>query len=475
MGAVHPENPVFSQRTRDGSIRRVIQSEGRLSLRVLFLLGFAGIFLIWLMSAYLLVLRMADADSRGSAMRSRFLHNEQLLSTVRAHTLLSSVYLRDALLDTTRTSVSVYQDRLDLIRQEIARALGEYVPRVASETERLQWQQLQNEIDQYWISMLPVLELERPPTAVEARLVVRDELIPKRETIIRISDAIHAMNEHAFEQEQSELAALREALRRRVWQTSTIGVLLGLGIALLAARYAGRLESRIRDQHQCELRQKQQLAQLSSQLMQAQEEERRRIARELHDEIGQALTAMKLELAIAARSAPASVAGSLQEARVITDRTLQSIRDMSQLLHPSMLDDLGLPDTATWYLRGFSRRTGITSDLVVDRLDRRLDPELESCTYRIIQEALTNVARHAAASRCRVEIAQLPSSLRISVEDNGKGFDPAVASRPPSRGFGLVSVRERVTRLGGTLNVESKVGAGTRLLVDLPVPDGAEA
>jgi signal transduction histidine kinase len=248
-----------------------------------------------------------------------------------------------------------------------------------------------------------------------------------------------------------------------------------LGIALLAARYAGRLESRIRDQHQCELRQKQQLAQLSSQLMQAQEEERRRIARELHDEIGQALTAMKLELAIAARSAPASVAGSLQEARVITDRTLQSIRDMSQLLHPSMLDDLGLPDTATWYLRGFSRRTGITSDLVVDRLDHRLDPELESCTYRIIQEALTNVARHAAASRCRVEIAQLPSSLRISIEDNGKGFDPAVASRPPSRGFGLVSVRERVTRLGGTLNVESKVGAGTRLLVDLPVPHGAEA
>jgi signal transduction histidine kinase len=453
----------------------VIARPGRLGLRVLFLLGFAAIFLVWSTSAYLLVRRMAGADSRGAAMRSRFLYNEQLLSTVRAQTLLSSVYLRDALLDTTRTSVSTYQSRLYQIRQDIERALVEYVPRVASEDERRQWQQLQREISQYWDSMLPVLELERPPTAVEARVVVRDELIPKRETIIRISDAIHSMNQHAFGEEQTELAALREAMRRGVWQTSTVGVLLGLGIALLATRYAGRLESRIHEQHQSELAQKQQLAHLSSQLMQAQEEERRRIARELHDEIGQALTATKLGLAMAARGAPPDVAGPLQEARAITDRTLQSVRDLSQLLHPSMLDDLGLPDTATWYVRRFSRRTGIASELVVERLKRRLHPEVESSTYRIIQEALTNVARHAEASLCRVEISQVDSSLRIRIEDNGKGFDPAATSPAVSRGLGLVSVRERVARLGGTLSVESKVGAGTRLLVDLPVPQGAEA
>jgi signal transduction histidine kinase len=408
-------------------------------------------------------------------MRSRFLHNEQLLSNVRAHTLLSSVYLRDALLDTTGTSATTYRSRLHQIREEIERGLGEYVPRVGSESERRQWQQLQKEISHYWDSMLPVLEIERPPTAVEARVVVRDELIPKRETIIGISDAIHAMNQHAFGEEQAELAALRQGMRRQVWQTSTVGVLLGLGIALLATRYAGRLESRIREQRQSELAQNQQLADLSSQLMQAQEEERRRIARELHDEIGQALTAMKLELAIAASGAPPGIATPLQEARAITDRTLQSVRDLSQLLHPSMLDDLGLPDTATWYLRGFSRRTGIASELVVERLKRRLHPELESSTYRIIQEALSNVARHAQASRCRVEISQVDWSLRISVEDNGKGFDPAARSPASSRGLGLVSMRERVARLGGTLNVDTKIGAGTRLLVDLPVPQSAEA
>ena len=443
----------------------------RLSLRVLLLLGFAGIFLLWLVSAYALVQRMLEADNRGAAIRSRFLRNEQLLSTVRAQTLLSSVYLRDAVLDTAQASVGDYQDRLHTIRKDVEQTLLEYVPRVESEAERAQWRELQRQLDEYWNSMMPVLALEQRPNAIEAGVVLRDEIIPKRETIIRISDSIHAVNKHAFEQEQAELASLRGGLRRRVWQTSTITVVLGLGIAFLATRYAGRLESRIRDQHTQELHQKQELERLSSQLMQAQEEERRRIARELHDEVGQALTALKLELAIAERSVPLTAgAGHLTEARAITDRALHSVRDMSQLLHPSMLDDLGLPDTATWYLRGFSRRRGITSELIVERLERRLDPEVESCTYRIIQEAVTNVAKHAHASRCRVEIARTGASLCVSIEDDGTGFDQAADPSPVSRGLGLVGVRERVARLGGTLRVESRVGAGTRLMVELPVP-----
>ena len=443
----------------------------KLSLRLLLLLGFAGIFALWLGSAYDLVRRMVEADTRGMAIRSRFLRNEQLLSAVRVQTLLSSVYLRDAVLDTTSESVGSYQDRLHDIRKDVERSLLEYVPIVESEAERAQWRELQRELDDYWASMIPVLALERTPTAVEARAVLRERIIPKRESIIRISDAIQSVNQHAFEREATEIAALRRAMRSQVWQTSTITVILGLTIAFMATRSAARLESRIRDQATQELHQKRELARLSSQLMQAQEDERRRIARELHDEVGQALTALKLELAIAEGIAGAGEAGSrLAEARAITDRALHSVRDMSQLLHPSMLDDLGLPDTATWYLRGFSRRTGITSELVVERLERRLQPEIESCTYRIIQEAVTNVAKHANASLCRVEIKRTADSLHIAIEDDGKGFDQAVEATQGSRGLGLVGVRERVARLGGTLRLETKPGSGTRLLVDLPVP-----
>jgi signal transduction histidine kinase len=121
-------------------------------------------------------------------------------------------------------------------------------------------------------------------------------------------------------------------------------------------------------------------------------------------------------------------------------------------------------------LRGFSRRTGITSELVVERLERRLQPEIESCTYRIIQEAVTNVAKHAEATLCRVEIKRMAGSLQISIEDDGRGFDQAAQTGPPARGLGLVGVRERVTRLGGTLRLETRPGRGTRLFVDLPVP-----
>ena len=444
----------------------------RFSLRLLLLVGFAGIFSLWLASSYDLVVRMAEADARGMTIRSRFLRNEQLLSTVRAQVLLSSVYLRDALLDTPPgPSVGTYQSRLHQLQRDVERALLEYVPRVESDAERAQWQALQRELGEYWSSMIPVLTLEQTPSAVEARAVLRETIIPKRETIIRISDGIHAVNQHAFEQEQGEIVALRRGMRRRVWQTSAVTVILGLGIAFLATRYAGRLESRIREQHTRDLHQKRELERLSSQLIQAQEDERRRIARELHDEVGQALTALKLELAIAEGHVATVAAGApLAEARAITDRTLQSVRDMSQLLHPAMLDDLGLPDTATWYLRGFSRRTGITSELVVERLERRLRPEIESCTYRIIQEAVTNVARHAEATLCRVEIKRLADSLSISIEDDGKGFDQTVAAGHSTRGLGLVGVRERVAKLGGTLRLESGPGRGTRVLVDLPVP-----
>jgi signal transduction histidine kinase len=441
-----------------------------LKLRRLLLLGYAGIFAVWLGSAWALTEGMTAADVRGAEIRTQFLHNDQLLSTVRAQVLLSSVLLRDALLETATTDT--YVEQLRGIRRSVSDALREYVPQVKSDTEREQWLRLQAELRNYWDTSLPVLTLDQTPTAMQARSVLLQEVIPKRETIIRISDRIHNMNQAAFEKAQGEVSELRRGLRRRVWDTSGTAVALGLLVAFVATRHAGVLESRLREQRVQEERHKTELERLSSKLMQAQEEERRRIARELHDEVGQALSAIKLELAVAERQ-PLSERSKapLAEARAITERALQSVRDMSQLLHPSMLDDLGLPDTANWYLGGFSRRTGIQTELVVDELTERIAPELEVCTYRVIQEAVTNVARHADASKCRVEIRAAPDGLRIVVEDNGRGFDPRVKPGAAGRGLGLVSVRERVATLGGALQVESRVGQGTRLTVELPLKE----
>jgi signal transduction histidine kinase len=135
-----------------------------------------------------------------------------------------------------------------------------------------------------------------------------------------------------------------------------------------------------------------------------------------------------------------------------------------------MLDDFGLPATLKWYLRKFSDRTGIRTELIEDRLTGRLPIDVEVCVYRTVQEALTNVSRHANAATCRVFVQRLSSSLVVTVEDDGKGFRPGLTAGEARRdGVGLVGIRERVVDLGGTLRIESAEGKGTRVTIELPL------
>ena len=203
----------------------------------------------------------------------------------------------------------------------------------------------------------------------------------------------------------------------------------------------------------------------------AQEEERRTIARELHDEVGQVLTAIKVELALAQTAIEAAGVSArvLADARSIADGALQTVRDLSHLLHPAMLDDLGLRAAIDWYLRGFSRRHDIRVELLHDRMDERLASETEATAFRIVQEALTNVAKHAHATSCRVYLQRLTNTVLITVEDDGTGFDIAdAAPASPRRGLGLLGIRERVAQQRGTFRLESSPAKGTRLTVELP-------
>jgi two-component system sensor histidine kinase DegS len=138
-----------------------------------------------------------------------------------------------------------------------------------------------------------------------------------------------------------------------------------------------------------------------------------------------------------------------------------------------MLDDFGLAVTLDAYVRSFSKRTGVHTELVTDRMDARLASALELCVYRVVQEALTNVAKHAYATSCRVYLQRLPYSLLVTVEDDGKGMEPEqVDGAETGRGVGLVGVRERVSRLGGTVQLEAPADKGTRLTIELPVTSG---
>jgi signal transduction histidine kinase len=302
--------------------------------------------------------------------------------------------------------------------------------------------------------------------------------MPKREGVLRVTDEVQALNRSGFVQQQSDLASVYRTTQRRLWESFGLAVFVSFGIALLAAIYVGRLEDRINRQRVTENENARDLQRLSMKLITAQEEERRVIARELHDEVGQALTAIKVELAVAQQKIQAAgvSADALDDARSISESVLHTVRDLSHLLHPSLLDDLGLAAAVDWYLRGFGKRLGLRVDLVQERMEQRLQPEAEVTAYRIVQEALTNVAKHAHATSCRVYLQRLVNTLLVTVEDDGVGFDPAATDRPEHEyRLGLIGIRERVSRLGGSLRLESAAGKGTRLTVELPVRMGGMA
>jgi signal transduction histidine kinase len=216
---------------------------------------------------------------------------------------------------------------------------------------------------------------------------------------------------------------------------------------------------------------REQLRVLSLRLVEVQEAERQFLARELHDEIGQMLTGLKLTLEMAARQAPAGQGTSLGEAVAALDELMQRVRKLSLDLRPQLLDDLGLVPALEWHCQRFGQQSGLRVQFRHSALPERLPAALEIGVYRIVQEALTNVARHAAAPEAIVRLWSDGERLRVQVEDRGAGFEPArvLAARAST---GLYGMRERASLLGGEFTLESAPGAGTRLTVELPLPAG---
>jgi PAS domain S-box-containing protein len=211
---------------------------------------------------------------------------------------------------------------------------------------------------------------------------------------------------------------------------------------------------------------------LSQQLMEAQEAERRHLARELHDEIGQALTAVKLNLQAVQRAAgEASAMPRLDESLAIVDRALQQVRNLSLDLRPSLLDDLGLVAALRWYVDRVAQRAGLTAEFVVDPPGIRAAANLETACFRVAQEALTNIVRHAKAKRLHVDLREFEGELHLRVQDDGAGFEVAEARQRAVRGgsLGLLGMQERVLLLRGRIDIRSAPGEGSDVRVCFPL------
>jgi PAS domain S-box-containing protein len=212
---------------------------------------------------------------------------------------------------------------------------------------------------------------------------------------------------------------------------------------------------------------------LSQRLVTIQEAERRHIARELHDEVGQQLTGLRLTLELIARLPPNDQATRLSEAHAALQDLIGRVRSLSLDLRPAMLDDLGLLSALLWHFRRYTEQTGIAVECKHRNVDQRFSAVVETVAYRVVQETLTNVARHAGVTTVDVWLLATPEQLSVRISDAGRGFDPAAAMQAP-RSSGLLGMQERVTLLGGSLSITSALGNGTQVLADLPLNVGIE-
>lgn len=231
------------------------------------------------------------------------------------------------------------------------------------------------------------------------------------------------------------------------------GVLGDLGHALREAReYHDRIQE------------------MSSQVLTAHEAERKRIARELHDDTAQALTSILVRLRLLERTADdADVLRNVEELRELTSGALDSVRRMAMDLRPAALDDLGLVPALRAYAERFSENWPIKVTVNVDGVRRRLPAEVELVLYRVVQEALTNIAKHSSAPLASVSLSRSHNEVTLRIEDNGVGFESRDKSPSDGRGLGLFGMQERLALVGGSVEIESKKGQGTTITAHAPV------
>jgi signal transduction histidine kinase len=243
---------------------------------------------------------------------------------------------------------------------------------------------------------------------------------------------------------------------------------LGLCLALVAGRRILHLEREAADRFTQMEQARSELRDLSARLVEVQEAERRAISRELHDEVGQSLSAVLIE---SANLNAALRAGERQEAeqhvasiKALTEASVRTIRNLSLLLRPSMLDDLGLLPALEWQAREVGRRTDLEVSIVDQGVTAALPEQYKTCIYRVVQEALHNAERHARAKAVTVTLGQQDGTLQLTIADDGRGFNPE-----RQKGLGLLGMEERASTLGGTFTVDSRPGRGTVLSVALPL------
>lgn len=417
--------------------------------RPLLIYSLGGLLLLTAITGVAALIIFGRIRAGEATLRTRFVERSGWLEKIRSGIYLSGTLARDYFAEPDGSDAPALLRRLAQCEEDVKHALDQYSGSTGAENGDAV--KLRGEVNTYWKVLDLMSEMARRRRSSGLDAYFRKQLAQRRETMLSIADHISGALQREWKQGQTDLAEMYTKFRSILAVESALVVVLGLVLSVGTVKRLTRLDAETRA--------------LSAQLVRVQEQERRAIARELHDEVGQALSRLLLDLG---RAASVTDSGEmrtrLSAIAASAEQIVEEARRIALSLRPSMLDDLGLVPALEWQAREIGHRTGLNVQILAEESAGELPEAHRTCIYRVVQEALQNSARHSGASRVRVGLQKAPKSVCLQVEDDGRGFTVG-----RTRGLGLLGMEERVAQLGGRFCVHSAPGRGTTVAAELPI------
>jgi len=426
--------------------------------------AFVGLLLVIGVSTFAVGRSARVAQDRVTDLNRARMQSDDALDTIRANVYLLGIVTRDYLLDTDPSGVRQYTAQFNTIRSETENSFQALALSKDADLPPGALNQLRREFADYADVTARVLGWSAEQKRALGAEMLRNR-VRRRQEVFALTGQVEQLAIANFERQEDQITKTDQQLRASLGWISAAALLFGLGISAITLLHTTRLERQ-------SARAESELRRLSGQLRTTQEQERKLLSRELHDQVGQMLTGLRMELGSISRSVTDSE-GSLRlaNARGTVEQLLRSVRDIAMLLRPSMLDDLGLTPALAWLCREMSRSSGIEIQIEADEEANTLPDAHRTCLYRIVQEALTNATLHSQPRKIQVTLRTSGAWISGTVTDDGRGFETGSGAH---KGLGLVGMQERVRELGGSIRIVSSLGRGTRVEIRLPRPSQPE-
>jgi len=450
------------------SLLNLRQNSSDRQTRIFLFAGFGGLLLLMIVLGLSALSSMYQIELREEKIRQEYLVRDRVLESLRSNTYVSGTCIRDFLLATSDHLAELSKAQFLEKERQIEGLRADYEKLVTAEAKE-PFSHFTAQLHAWFNAMNPVLQWDASARRLRGYQFMQEQVVPRRSLVLDSADRLQQLAEQDLELRSEDVSAMVSMLRVRLMILMVLTVLTGVSLAGVALWRLLSLEQESRQRFQEMLKTREELKRLSAELLSAQETERRRISRELHDEVGQVLSAIALGIGNA-RSALKEdhrdeVYSQLQLLLEMIERNIGVVRNIALLLRPTMLDDLGLVPALRWLAKEFSRTSSTHVDLLAETSPDDLSEEHRTCIFRVVQEAVRNAVRHSGARLVRIYLHEESSAIRASVQDDGKGFDPT-----REKGLGMIGMEERVLHLGGLFRVTSEPGRGTLVSFELPLP-----